>query len=98
MCRFPWKAATPWDWWENPGAAKSVTALSLMRLVPNPPGRIESGRIMFQNRNLLNFNEDEMRDLRGNEISMIFQEPMTSLNPVLRSGIRSVRCSACISA
>jgi peptide/nickel transport system ATP-binding protein len=68
------------------GCGKSVTALSLMRLVPNPPGRIESGRIMFKNRNLLNFNEDEMRDLRGNEISMIFQEPMTSLNPVFTIG------------
>ena len=68
------------------GCGKSVTALSLMRLVPNPPGRIESGRIMFQGRNILSLNEAEMRGLRGNEISMIFQEPMTSLNPVFTIG------------
>ena len=68
------------------GCGKSVTALSIIRLVPDPPGRIESGRIIFQNRDLLDLPESEMRNLRGNEISMIFQEPMTSLNPVFTIG------------
>ena len=68
------------------GCGKSVTALSVMRLVPHPPGRIESGRIVFQDRDLLQLPEKEMRGLRGNEISMIFQEPMTSLNPVFTIG------------
>ena len=68
------------------GCGKSVTALSLMRLVPDPPGRISSGRIVFQGRDLLELPEVEMRKLRGNDISMIFQEPMTSLNPVFTVG------------
>jgi len=68
------------------GCGKSVTALSIMRLVPNPPGRIESGRILLEGRDLLGLSEAEMRRLRGNEISMIFQEPMTSLNPVFTVG------------
>ena len=65
------------------GCGKSVTALSILRLVPSPPGRIVSGRIRFDGRDLLALDEAEMRAIRGNEISMIFQEPMTSLNPVL---------------
>ncbi|MEW6263282.1 MAG: ABC transporter ATP-binding protein [Thermodesulfobacteriota bacterium] len=68
------------------GCGKSVTALSIMRLVPNPPGRIASGRIVFQDRDLLELDDEEMRRLRGNRISMIFQEPMTSLNPVFTVG------------
>jgi peptide/nickel transport system ATP-binding protein len=67
------------------GCGKSVTALSIMRLI-EPPGRIVSGEIWFAGRNLLTLSEAEMRSLRGNEISMIFQEPMTSLNPVFRIG------------
>src|SRR5258707_2922169 len=68
------------------GCGKSVTALSILRLVPSPPGRIVSGAIRFAGRDLLGLSEAEMRDVRGNEISMIFQEPMTSLNPVLTIG------------
>jgi peptide/nickel transport system ATP-binding protein len=62
---------------------KSVTALSILRLVPSPPGRIVGGAIRFEGVDLLQIGEREMRRIRGNEISMIFQEPMTSLNPVL---------------
>jgi peptide/nickel transport system ATP-binding protein len=68
------------------GCGKSVTALSILRLIPSPPGRIVSGAIRFAGRNLLGLSEAEMRRVRGNEISMIFQEPMTSLNPVLTVG------------
>jgi oligopeptide/dipeptide ABC transporter ATP-binding protein len=68
------------------GCGKSVTALSIMRLVSEPAGRIVSGRIMFKGRNLLDLSEEEMRKVRGREIGMIFQEPMTSLNPVLTIG------------
>jgi len=68
------------------GCGKSVTALSVLRLIPSPPGRIVSGTIHFAGRDLLDLSEAEMRDVRGNEISMIFQEPMTSLNPVLTIG------------
>ena len=64
------------------GSGKSVTALSILRLIPQPPGRIVGGRIMFKGRNLLELSDAEMRAIRGKEISMIFQEPMTSLNPV----------------
>jgi peptide/nickel transport system ATP-binding protein len=67
------------------GCGKSVTAMSILRLIPEPPGRI-AGRIMFQGHNLLEFPDAEMRKIRGKEISMIFQEPMTSLNPVLSVG------------
>ncbi|WP_135466226.1 ABC transporter ATP-binding protein [Crenalkalicoccus roseus] len=67
------------------GCGKSVTAMSILRLIPEPPGRI-AGAIRFQGRNLLELSDREMRDIRGNEISMIFQEPMTSLNPVLTVG------------
>ncbi len=68
------------------GCGKSVTAMSIMRLIPQPPGRIEGGEILFNGRNLLDCSEAEMRTIRGNEISVIFQEPMTSLNPVFRVG------------
>ena len=68
------------------GCGKSMTALSLMRLIPDPPGRIVSGSIRLAGRDLLQISEEEMRDVRGNEISMIFQEPMTSLNPVMTIG------------
>src|SRR5580700_4610901 len=68
------------------GCGKSVTALSLLRLVPSPPGRIVSGAIRFAGRDLLGLSDAEMRDVRGNQISMIFQEPMTSLNPVMTIG------------
>ena len=68
------------------GCGKSITALSIMRLVPDPPGRIVGGRIMLDGRDLLRLDEAAMRNVRGNELSMIFQEPMTSLNPVLPIG------------
>src|ERR1700728_1577396 len=68
------------------GCGKSVTALSILRLIPSPPGRIVSGTMRFAGRDLLGLSEAQMRDVRGNEISMIFQEPMTSLNPVLTVG------------
>lgn len=68
------------------GCGKTVTALSIMRLVPRPSGKIESGEIFFEGENILNLSQTEMRKLRGNKISMIFQEPMTSLNPVFKIG------------
>ena len=68
------------------GCGKSVTAMSILRLLPEPPAKIESGSIMFNGRNLLDLSGAEMRQVRGNQISMIFQEPMTSLNPVLTIG------------
>ncbi len=68
------------------GCGKSVTALSVMRLIPTPPGRFESGRILFKGQDLLQASEAEMQNVRGNEISMIFQEPMTSLNPIFTIG------------
>ncbi len=68
------------------GCGKSVTSLSIMRLIPNPPGRITGGQILYQGRDLLTLGAEEMRKIRGNEISMIFQEPMTSLNPVFTIG------------
>ena len=68
------------------GCGKSVTSLSILRLVPSPPGRIESGSILFEGVDLLKKSEQEMRQVRGNRISMIFQEPMTSLNPAFTVG------------
>ncbi len=68
------------------GCGKSVTALSVLRLIPDPPGRILDGRIMYRGENLLEKSEEEMRRIRGKRISMIFQEPMTSLNPVFTVG------------
>src|ERR687897_2778422 len=68
------------------GCGKSVTSLSIMRLIPSPPGKIVGGEIFYRGRDLLKLNNEEMRKIRGNEISMIFQEPMTSLNPVFTVG------------
>jgi len=68
------------------GCGKSVTALSILRLIASPPGRIVAGSIRFAGANLLDLTEREMEDIRGNEISMIFQEPMTSLNPLMTIG------------
>ena len=68
------------------GAGKTTTALSVLRLVANPPGRIVSGKILFEGVDLLNADKNTMRKYRGNEISMIFQDPMTSLNPVYTVG------------
>ena len=68
------------------GCGKSVTALSIMRLIQQPPGRIAEGRILFDGQDLAQLGDKEIRSIRGNSISMIFQEPMTSLNPVFRIG------------
>jgi oligopeptide/dipeptide ABC transporter ATP-binding protein len=68
------------------GCGKSVTALSVLRLIPNPPGKIVGGKILLEGRNLLDLPEEAMRKVRGGSISMIFQEPMTSLNPVFTVG------------
>ncbi|MBM6581906.1 ABC transporter ATP-binding protein [Microvirga sp. BT689] len=68
------------------GSGKSVTSLSVMRLIPQPPGRFAGGRILFKGQDLLQKSKSEMRRIRGNEIAMIFQEPMTSLNPVKTVG------------
>ncbi len=68
------------------GCGKSVTSLSIMRLIPSPPGKIAGGQIVFDGEDLLGMSEEEMRHIRGNRIAMIFQDPMTSLNPVLTVG------------
>ena len=68
------------------GAGKTTTALGIMRLVPNPPGKIVSGKISFDGEDILSKTEKEMQEIRGNKISMIFQDPMTSLNPVMTVG------------
>ena len=68
------------------GSGKSVSALSLLRLIPNPPGRIVGGEVWFQGEDLLKVDDKRMREIRGNAIAMVFQEPMTSLNPVLTIG------------
>lgn len=68
------------------GCGKTMLALSILRLVPDPPGRVESGEVLFGGENLLRLSEKAMQDVRGDRISMIFQEPMTSLNPVLTIG------------
>ncbi len=76
------------------GSGKSVTALSIMRLIPNPPGKIVDGEIIFNGKNLVESSQNEMRKIRGNEIAMIFQDPMTSLNPVIKIGdqiVESIR-------
>jgi oligopeptide transport system ATP-binding protein len=70
------------------GSGKSVTALSLLRLVPDPPGRIEAGQILFEGQDLLKLDDAQMRAVRGNRIAMIFQEPMSSLNPALTIGVQ----------
>jgi oligopeptide/dipeptide ABC transporter ATP-binding protein len=68
------------------GCGKTVTALSVMGLVPVPPGEIADGRVLFRDQNLLDFNDNEMQEIRGNQIAMVFQEPLTSLNPVFTIG------------
>ena len=70
------------------GCGKSVGAMSILRLIPNPPGRIASGSIRFAGKNLLTLGDAEIREIRGGQISMVFQEPMTSLNPVLTIGMQ----------
>ena len=70
------------------GSGKSVTALSILRLIPDPPGRIESGEILFDGKDLLKLDDAGMRAIRGNRIAMIFQEPMSSLNPALTVGLQ----------
>jgi oligopeptide/dipeptide ABC transporter ATP-binding protein len=70
------------------GCGKSVGALSILRLIPEPPGEIAAGEIIFQGENLLAADAEKMRDIRGNKIAMVFQEPMTSLNPVLTIGFQ----------
>ena len=68
------------------GCGKSVGAMSFMRLVGSPPGRIVGGEVLFEGEDLVQANDERLRDIRGNGISMVFQEPMTSLNPVLTVG------------
>jgi len=68
------------------GCGKSVTAMSILNLIPNPPGKIINGEIIFENRDILKLNSKEIRQVRGNRIAIIFQEPMTSLNPFLTVG------------
>jgi oligopeptide/dipeptide ABC transporter ATP-binding protein len=70
------------------GSGKSVTALSILRLIPDPPGKIVAGSIIYKGKDLLSLSWEAMREIRGNEISMIFQEPMTSLNPVFTIGMQ----------
>ena len=70
------------------GCGKSVSALSLMRLIPNPPGEIVEGNMIFMGKDLLALSEEDMRNVRGKDIGMVFQEPMTSLNPVLTIGLQ----------
>ncbi len=83
------------------GSGKSVTALSIMQLIPNPPGKIAGGRIFFNGENLLEKSREQMRQIRGSGIAMIFQEPMTSLNPVYTVGnqlVEAIRVHAKLSA
>jgi oligopeptide transport system ATP-binding protein len=68
------------------GCGKSVSVLSMMRLIPSPPGRITGGQVLFEGRDLLEMDMDEIRQVRGNRVAMVFQDPMTSLNPVLTIG------------
>jgi oligopeptide transport system ATP-binding protein len=70
------------------GSGKSVTALSVLRLIPNPPGRIDAGEVIFEGHDLLKVEDAQMRAIRGNRIAMIFQEPMSSLNPALTVGMQ----------
>ncbi|MBU62599.1 MAG: peptide ABC transporter ATP-binding protein, partial [Opitutae bacterium] len=70
------------------GCGKSVTALSVMRLLPKPMGKILSGRISFEGKDLLKLSPEEIREVRGNEVGMIFQEPMNALNPVKKIGVQ----------
>src|SRR5262245_22410188 len=70
------------------GSGKSVTALSIMRLIPSPPGRIVSGEVLFEGQDLFKLSDAGIRGIRGNKIAMIFQEPMSSLNPALTVGVQ----------
>ncbi|MBL4757580.1 MAG: ABC transporter ATP-binding protein [Rhizobiales bacterium] len=70
------------------GCGKSVSALSILRLIPDPPGRVVGGHIKFMDQDLATLSDEEMRNVRGNQIAMVFQEPMTSLNPVLTIGLQ----------
>ncbi|HLM75948.1 MAG TPA: ATP-binding cassette domain-containing protein, partial [Polyangiaceae bacterium] len=72
------------------GCGKSVTAQAILRLIPTPPGKIDSGQVLFEGRDLLTLSERELRPVRGGRIGMIFQEPMTSLNPVFTIGAQIV--------
>ncbi|MCK6588654.1 MAG: ABC transporter ATP-binding protein, partial [Polyangiaceae bacterium] len=72
------------------GCGKSVTAQAILRLIPSPPGKIDSGRILFEGRDLLTLPERELRSVRGGRIGMVFQEPMTSMNPVFTVGSQIV--------
>ena len=77
------------------GCGKSVTAMTMLQLIPSPPSVIAGGSVLYNGADLLQFDEERMRAIRGNQISMIFQDPMTSLNPVLTVGeqIARLRCS-----
>ena len=68
------------------GCGKSVSVLSMLRLIPTPPGRIVGGRVMYQSKDMLKMTNEEIRRVRGSKISMVFQDPMTSLNPVIKIG------------
>ncbi|HAE21725.1 MAG TPA: peptide ABC transporter ATP-binding protein, partial [Spirochaetaceae bacterium] len=72
------------------GSGKSVTNLAIMKLIPTPPGRIAGGEVLFNGKDVLKMSDNEIRELRGNKISMIFQDPMTSLNPFLRISTQMV--------
>ena len=71
------------------GSGKSVSSLAMMQLIPNPPGKVTGGQILYNGKDLVKLSEREMQKIRGNEISMIFQEPMTSLNPIIAAESRS---------
>ena len=79
------------------GCGKSVSALSILRLIPNPPGKIVGGEIFFEGRDILKMSEEEVRHIRGNRIAMVFREPMTSLNPVLTIGRQLTEALGCTS-
>lgn len=68
------------------GCGKSITSLSLLRLIPSPPGKIVEGEILLNNKDIVKMKDEELRKVRGNQLSMIFQEPMTSLNPIIPVG------------
>ena len=79
------------------GCGKSVHALSIMRLIPSPPGKIEDGEVWFDGRNLLTLSEGDMHHVRGAEIAMVFQDPMTSLNPVYTVGFQIMEAPSPVS-
>ena len=80
------------------GCGKTVTAMTVLKLIQMPPGKIVDGQIMWQGRDLVPLGPDEMRQVRSKQIAIIFQEPMTSLNPVYTVGTRSPRPSGCTRA